>query len=94
MADSKTPSLSFLADHVEQKRRSAIYNPRMSELQAASLDLSAMMAYVVGALDALAKLPAIAQNAEAGRLRDIVEQLKRRFEAHSAAMEELNRGSQ
>lgn len=81
---------SILAQHVAAKRERPLYGSALAEVTAVAYDISAMMATVVPMLRILADMPVIA-NSEGGRgLQQLADQLKERFDAHSAAMAALN----
>ena len=91
MAGEQTPP-SILAQHVAAKRRMPLYGNAIAEVSAIALDLSAMMAGVVMVLDVISRNPTIANSQEGQAIQPIVAQLKARFQEHSTAMAELNRG--
>ena len=90
MADTPN-SPSILAQHLEAKQRHPLYGNAIAEVSAVAYDLSAMMATVVPMLRILSENAAIAATPDGQILKDMAQQLNRRFEAHSIAMAELNR---
>jgi hypothetical protein len=83
---------SILAKHVAQRRRSPLANAALSETAAIALDASAMIAYVAPLFELVCDTPAIKDSPNGPAIKSLVEELKKRSDAHINAMAELNRG--
>lgn len=84
---------SILSRHVAERRNHPLYGSAVSEVTAIALDGSAMIARIVGLLDILCTVPAIAESPQIDEIRRALEPLKARNDAHMRAMAELSRAS-
>ena len=81
---------SILAKHVADRERSPSANPALSETAAIALDVSALIAYMAPLFELVYETPAIKDGPNGRAMKALLEDLKKRSDAHIDAMAALN----